>query len=161
MTRSKILTLLAGFLLLTNIALLVYFLVLKPGGRSVPGKYGGLEALLRKELQFTDAQVAQFGQMKEQHFAQMKPLMDSIQAERDRLYNMIGNSFFTDSALSSATRRISERQAVVDAMTFRHFQRLRTICTPAQLPGFDTMVQRMSKRMGGRFGKMRKGKGGG
>jgi hypothetical protein len=156
MTKTKILTLLAVVLLLTNIGLLVYFLVLKqPGGRGDGRRYGSMEEMLRKDLQLTDTQVKQFVQLKDEHFARMRPLADSMQQQRDALYRMTGNATVPDSVIAAASRRIGDMQSQLDAMTFAHFRQLRTICTPAQLPAFDTLVQKMSRRMGG-FGRMRK-----
>jgi hypothetical protein len=52
--------------------------------------------------------------------------------------------------LSVYGKRITERQAAVDKLTFAHFRSVRALLDPGQQVKYDEFVQKMMQRSGGR-----------
>lgn len=159
-TRNKVLSVLVLILLLTNILLLVFFVRMKPSG-AAPGKMerddrdkGGVTQLLEKQVGFTPDQMAQYKTLREQHWDKMKPYFGEMRTAKDRFYRLLSTSVAGDSlAVSAAADSIAAKQKQIDMQTFRHFRQVRNICTPAQQPAFDSMVQQVIRRMNGPWKK--------
>jgi Spy/CpxP family protein refolding chaperone len=141
------------FLLLTNIAVLGYFLWYKPGPGKVPAKQGGpkengIASELRKEVGFNDQQVAEYKKIREEQWKKFGPMLQDVRKAKDSLYKLLGSESANDSVINNVASLIGERQKALDLQAFNHFRRLRTICTPEQLPKYDSMIQRMMRKMG-------------
>jgi periplasmic protein CpxP/Spy len=151
-TRNKNLIFIIAALLLTNIAVLVYFLWIKePDHKPKENKSrgnNGMTEILQKEVGFNEQQVAQYKQLKDVQWETIKPMFDQMRKSKDSLWRMMSDSTASDSAISKAADVIAQRQKTLDLQTFAHFKRVRAICTPDQLAKYDTAVLRMFSRMG-------------
>lgn len=157
--RNKVLSVLVLILLLTNILLVVFFVWMKPSSGD-PGRSGrddrgpGVTELLKKQVGFTDGQMTQYKALKEQHWDKMKPYFGELRTAKDRFYGLLSSSVAADSlTIVSAADSIAAKQKQIDMQTFRHFRQVRNICTPAQQPAFDSMVQQVIRRMSGPWKK--------
>ena len=139
------------FLLLTNIAVLGYFLwskpTDKPHGRG-DDKRVGIAPELQKEVGFNDQQIAQYKQLKEEQWKKFKPMLDEVRKAKDSLYGLLSNENANDSIVNKIAELIGEKQKAVDLQAFSHFKQLRALCTPEQLPKYDSLIQRMMRKMG-------------
>jgi periplasmic protein CpxP/Spy len=151
-TKNKWFLFLLGFLFLANIALLLSFFVFgeRSDGDKNKGNTSNTKGYLSKELQLTKEQDAEFNQMKEEHFRNMKPLWSEIRQTKDSLFRQMNNPAFDDSAIAAFTSRIATKNKKADEMMFRHFRELRKLCTPEQQQKFDTLIPQMLNRMGSR-----------
>lgn len=152
--QSKYRTLIAiiVLLLVTNIAVLAYFMLnKKPHGRD-KGKQG-FEAVLQKEVGFTDEQVARFKTLKESHWATAKRQMDELKGVKLNLFNLTKEENPSDSLVNSLADSIASLQKQVEINSFQHFKATRQICTPAQQPAYDSLMTRIITKMGRSGGK--------
>ena len=148
-STNKILTIAVVLLLLTNIALVIFMI----RGRNHhsgkgPGGKGDPFEMMVKELNMTDQQQKDYKQLKEDHFKSIKPLFDSLRAAKTVFFSLIKEKDVNDSTLDSYTRRIAERQTIIDKLTFDHFRRVRNLFTPEQQPKFDEFVKKMMQQHG-------------
>jgi len=147
--RNKIYVLLIGILLLSNLALVAFFVANKPEKKEVkkekPGGY--MKEALKNEVGFDDQQMATFDDMAAKHKQQMRPLFEDISKTKESFYHLLTQPATPDSLLNSAAREIGEKQRLLDLKIFTHFQNIRELCTPEQRPKFDTLVQRVVHRM--------------
>lgn len=155
-SKTKILVFIIILLLLTNLAALYY--AWQEDGRHRPGgRRGGREPgsyfleMLKTEVGFDEGQLAGAKTMHEQHKDSIELLMKQMQEARAGLFARVNQPDVADSVLRQATAQIAEKQTAMDTYMFRRFQKLRTLCQPAQLPRFDSLVQKMTSRKG-RFG---------
>ena len=148
-STNKILTIAVVLLLLTNIALVVFMVKGRNHrqGRGPGGKGDPFEMMV-KELNMTDQQQKDYKQLKEDHFKMIKPLFDSVRAAKTAFFSLIKDSTTTDSTVNVYSQRISERQAVIDKLTFAHFKKVRNLFTPEQQPKFDEFVKKMMQQRG-------------
>ena len=149
-SRNKIYVFIIGILLLSNIALVAFFVLNKPEKKIVhrgdrPG--GFMKEALQKEVGFNEQQMAQFEQMAGQHREQMRPLFEDIASTKENFYKLLAQPSVPDSTLKAASFTIGEKQRQIDIRIFRHFQNIRQLCTPAQQPGFDSLIQRVVHKM--------------
>ncbi len=148
--RNKVLIFIIAILLLTNMAILVYFLWLKQPevvDRENEHRREGLSQTLKKEVGFNDQQVAAYRQLKDQQWKTMKSKFDDLRRAKDSLFYLLSVPDVSDSTVDKAADLIADRQKQLDMQAFNHFKELRKVCTPEQLPKYDTLIQRMFHRM--------------
>lgn len=140
----KILTVAVVLLLLTNIALVFFMFFRHPKGpdrrRKDPSE------MMVKELNMTPDQQKQFREMKDAHFQSVKPLFDSMRAEKSTLIDLLKEKEVSDSLFTAYNKNILEKQARIDRLTFEHFRKVRTLFTPEQQPRFDSLLRKMMAR---------------
>ena len=146
-SNNKILTIAVVLLLLVNIALVAFIVMGKnrndkwhSGGKGDP-----FETMV-KELNMTAEQQKNYKEQKEEHFKKIKPLFDSVRMAKTAFYALIKEQNVSDSSINVYSQRITEKQSVIDKLTFAHFKTVRNLFTPEQQPKFDAFVQKMMQR---------------
>jgi len=151
--KNKILILIIGILLIANIATLSFFLMNKTGhsrtGRN--DKKAQISAYLKKEVGFTEEQLSLYDTMSKKHRAEMKQAFDAMAVPREEIFRKLALASFSDSALENAAAAIAAQQKSFEIMMLHHLKDIRSICSPAQKPVFDTGFYKIiSKRGEGR-----------
>ena len=150
--RNRNLLIIIGVLLLTNIAVLVYFLgekkPAKPGTSHNEKDKAGIAEMLQKEVGFTDEQTAQYKQLKEKQKETIRPMYDDMRKAKDSLFKLLSYPETNDTLLNKISDVIAQKQKALDLQTFNHFKKVRTLCTPEQQPKYDSMILRMFRKMG-------------
>src|SRR5690606_25763978 len=103
--KNKVLLIIVGVLLLTNIGMLLFFLNLKtPGGRFVRHIKGrqGFVKILEKRVGFSPQQLSAYQELRSQHWTKMRPLMADIRNAKDSFYQMLYLPEVPDSVLNNA-----------------------------------------------------------
>lgn len=135
--------------MLTNIAVLSYFLWFKEPRRqskSGGGKGLGIETPLQNEVGFNESQMAQYKQFREEQMKAIKPMFEDMRKTKDSLFRMIGAE--NDSVVNLIADAIAQKQKALDMQMYNHFKRIRVLCTPDQLSKYDSVIQRMMRKMG-------------
>lgn len=150
-TSNKNLLFIIAVLLLTNIAVLVYFLAYKKDHepKKTMSRSSGLSDILKKEVGFDDSQVARYKELKEEQSARIRPLYDEMRKAKDSLFRLMGDSTVSDSVISQAGDAIAQRQKLLDLEAFDHFRKVRALCAnPDQQVKYDSAILRMFRKMG-------------
>jgi periplasmic protein CpxP/Spy len=140
-TQNKLLVLLVAILLVANLCLMLYFFVFKD--RHGPDKSHPVSDLIQKELNLNADQTEKFKQLRDQHRAAVKPVVDEMRKLKDSLYDLLQAPQANDSAAKVIAKRIGEKQEEWEMLIYNHFEKVRTICDSSQLPKLDTLVHRM------------------
>ncbi|MGC4035363.1 MAG: hypothetical protein QM764_05325 [Chitinophagaceae bacterium] len=149
-SNNRALIFLIIILLLTNIAVLAYFLWPKATDKAAnaeKNKYKLLEPL-KNEVGFNDAQIAEYKKIKDSRTGRIKGKVEDLRRVRDNFYHLLSLGNANDSLLNSASDSIAYRQKLLDLETYSHFKQLRTICRPEQEAKYDSMVQHIVHRWG-------------
>lgn len=148
--RNKNLLFIIAALLLTNIAVLLYFLWIKPCDHKPDSqKRNSMTEMLQKEVGFTDEQVGQYKQLKEEQKASIRPMFDEMRKAKDSLFRLLSDPGINDSTINKVSDLIAQKQKALDLQTFNHFKKVRALCsTPEQRTKYDSMVLRMFRKMG-------------
>ena len=154
-TKNKSLVSIIIFLLITNIAMLVFFLVLnKPPQKDVRAHVqNGISGMLQKEVGFSKDQVDEYLSLRKSQMDSIHVLFDELRKSKMDFYNLIYSSEVSDSSLNNAAGIIAEKQKTLDLQMFDHFKKVRNICTPDQLQKFDTTLKKVLIRMINKNGK--------
>jgi len=146
-TSNKILLLIIGVLLLTNIAVLGYFFWFRHDGEEA-GKNKGATELLKEEVGFSQQQLDQYKVLRDRQRETIRPMYEDMRQTKDSLFKLLGDTTVDDQKLNTITDEIGQKQKTIDLLTFRHFSELRRICKPEQRVAYDSMVVQMFRKMG-------------
>ncbi len=154
--NNKLLVIILLILVLSN-AVLLFFLFAKRPPRKTGAemanndKGGGMRAYMKRVLKdsigFTDAQIAMYDTMGSRHKDLMKPMFSTIQSHKDSFYKLLMQNGPSDSLRQSYLDKIAQDQRMIDEQIYNHFSELRALCTPEQQPRFDTVMQKMIRKM--------------
>src|SRR5688572_11993715 len=149
-TRNRNLLIIIGVLLLTNVGVLVYFLSEKRTDKATMGDKGPqtVTEMLQQEVGFDDEQSAKYKELKDKQREKIRPMYSNMRKAKDSLFRLLTYPDTPDSLLNKAADVIAQQQKELDIETFNHFKRVRTLCTPDQLPQYDSLVLRMLRKMG-------------
>ncbi|HEX7845556.1 MAG TPA: periplasmic heavy metal sensor [Chitinophagaceae bacterium] len=160
-SRNKNLIFLVAVLLLTNIAVLAYFLWFnKPEIKKThPDRTGMFIEMLQKEVGFTDAQVEEYKKLKDQRKETGKPLFDEMRKAKENLFKLMSDPTASDSTIEAAANQIAVQQKALDIQTLNHFKKIRALCSSAdQQVKYDSAVLQMFRKMGRPPKRMEQGK---
>lgn len=145
-SSTKILKAAVLLLLITNIALIAFFVFGKDNKQ--PSRENGKAAheKMMKEMNMTEAQKKQYDSLREYHFSAIRPLFDSIRMTRQALFNLMKEDSLNDSLVTVYSNRISEKQNLADRQTLLHFRQVRALFSQEQQQKFDAIVQKMMQR---------------
>ena len=151
-SKSRILIFIIAVLLISNIAMLIFFLsgkrdMPKPDNEKRPGY--GMSETLKKEAAFDDQQVKQYEDLREKHWEKMKPMFHDMQVTKSSFYSLVKDNSLADSSVAALATQIGEKQKAIDYQIFQHFRQVRNICRPDQQSKFDTIYSGIVKRMSG------------
>jgi periplasmic protein CpxP/Spy len=151
-SRNKNLIFIIAVLLLTNIAVLGYFLWFKkPEQKQQHGRGGQgmmIEAL-QKEVGFTDEQIAEYKKLKDLQKETVRPMFDEMRKAKEGLFRLIADSTVSDSAIQAAGNAIAQQQKALDIETLNHFKKVRALCSSdEQRTKYDSAVLQMFRKMG-------------
>ncbi|MCW3119706.1 MAG: hypothetical protein JWM28_3788 [Chitinophagaceae bacterium] len=152
-SKNKTLVFIIVVLLLANVAMLVYFLWLKQPDKPVRADKNSdrFAEALKKDVGFSDTQLAQYKQLKEAKWDKIKLRFDDLRKAKDNFFRLIGVENINDSILNNAADSIAQRQKSLDLQAFIHLKELREVCSPEQQPKYDSLVQRIFHRITGSF----------
>ena len=145
-TQNKLLVLLVAILLVANLGLMLYFFGFRHAQRTGEFPARPVTDFIQKQLGFNPDQAARFQQLRDQHKAEVKPVIDEIKKLKDSLYSLLQKPQLNDTLAVNLIDKIGEKQKEWGLMIFHHFQKVRAICDSSQLPKFDTLVHRMVTR---------------
>lgn len=141
---NKILIIVIGILLATNIVLLCLFLFNKPEKK--PDRKAVMGAYLKSEIGFSDQQMVQFDTIKAQHRRQVKALFEEIKARKGNSFKALVAENFSDSAIIRAAADAAQKQQGVELVMLRHLKDIRNLCTAEQQKKFDTGFYKVMMR---------------
>jgi periplasmic protein CpxP/Spy len=146
-TKSKLYLLIIGILLVTNIAMLFFFMGNKDEGRRGGNRGNDRGAMMRdflqKEIGFNDAQLQQYDTLSKQRKEKMKADMEALKNSKEEQFKELGAKGFSDSAITVAINQSTENQKMMELQMMNHFTTIRKICTVEQQPKFDSLFYKI------------------
>ena len=143
--RTKVFILITAILLIANIALLVlYFQQDKQHKRQDRKTY--IAAFLKKEIGFTQGQLAKFDTLSNSHRAKISQVFDSQKVNKAVEFEQLVKGDFSDSIINIVAGASAASQKNAEALFFTHMKNIRLLCTPQQLPAFDSLFVKVLTR---------------
>ncbi len=110
----------------------------------------GIHDFLKTEIGFDQQQLDEYSKLREAHMKKIKPLFEEIRTAKDSFYALLYVNNPSDSSLNEAAKKIGDKQEVLDREVFAHFQNVRSLSHPDQLPKFDSLFKKVIDRITGR-----------
>lgn len=146
-SKNKILLITVIILLLTNIAMLLFFLN-KDSGKKGPrnGREAAMTEFLKKDIGFNDQQMQAYDTLSKRHRERVKALFDDMRNRKEQHLKELGTTGFSDSAIDAVVNRSAENQKMLEKGMLVHFTEIRKLCTPGQQPKFDSLFYKVMSR---------------
>jgi periplasmic protein CpxP/Spy len=143
------------FLLITNFAMLLFFMVLSKPAEEKPRNHeqNGFYTLLQKEVGFSQSQLGQYQDLRTQQRKNVSPLFNEVKKAKEDFYELLYSDNVSDSLINADADSIAQAQRKLDMQMFRHFKMVRNICTPEQIQKFDSSMKKVIVRMTSRPGR--------
>ncbi|GAB2611229.1 hypothetical protein GCM10027035_04530 [Emticicia sediminis] len=133
--KYKILWAAIAVLLLLNIGLLVWIAFFSNGNLAQPKRL-----FLETELKFDEKQTEVYRKLRHEHAQQMRNMREEVKAMKEAYYKDLAQTNVSEDTLHARAERMESKMAEADVITFRHFQQVRQMCTPAQQKHFDEVI---------------------
>lgn len=124
-----------GLLVVLNIGLLAWFTFFSQSNPLQPKRL-----FLEKELKFDEKQSEAYKALRQEHSQQMRALREDVKSMKTAFYEELSQSNISDESLRTKAVAIESKMVDADVLTFRHFQKVRQMCTAAQQKRFDEVV---------------------
>ena len=143
--RNRVLLTIIVVLLITNLTLLFFLFRLNKPEEARKGP--GFTERLKKDVGFTPEQMAVFEPKKKVFWENMRARFDRIKSTKEEFYHFMYDPAVPDSVMEAKADIIGREQKELDLFVIRHFKDVRKMCTPEQLPKFDSLLPVIIERM--------------
>lgn len=149
-SKNKMLLVAVVILLLTNIGMILFFLNHRGGekGRSHGSREEVMTGFLQKDIGFSKSQMEQYDTLSKAHRDKVKAIFDEVRSNKEQQFKLLAAQNFDDSAIHTIAAQSAEKQKVIEEQMFTHLKEVRKICTPDQLPKFDSLFYKVWDRRG-------------
>ena len=149
--RSKVFLTIIGILLVANIALVSFFLLKKDGRKHEkrPDRQTIIANFLKEEIGFSAQQLQEYDTLSSKHKENIKTMFDSLKSSKDKQFKELAIGNFSDSVMNSVAGQSVVTQKNLELQMFNHLKNVRLLCTPAQLPKFDSLFSKVLNRRNG------------
>lgn len=140
--RNKVFLVIIAILVITNIAMLGILLQKKAPGKdqgAKPDKKAFISNLLQQEIGFSREQLVQYDTLSSLHRQRVGRLYDGMRANKTPQFRELVANNFNDTAISAMADQSTMAQKNIEVNMFNHIKRIRLLCTPEQLPKFDSL----------------------
>ena len=145
LSRNKVLLTIIAILLITNVVMLVLFLRMKP--HQPESKRLGFTEKLKNQVGFSQQQMAVFEPKKKVFWTRVREKFDEIKKTKEDFYKCMYDPSVPDSVIEAKADIIGKQQKDLDLFVIRHFKDIRNLCTPDQLPKYDSLLPPLIERM--------------
>lgn len=142
----KLLTLVVTGLLLLNFGTLG-FLFFKKDPRPERNRRPPHEEpkyIIIRRLHLDEAQQAAYQGLINEHRSHVNELNRQSMDLKNELYGLLRQEKPDTVLASSLIRQVGEKQEAMEHVNFEHFQQIRTLCKPEQLPAFDSLAKELA-----------------
>lgn len=148
---NKVLISIIAILLISNIAILTFFLMKKDGRHMEkrPDRKVMIADFLKKEIGFSEAQLQQYDTLSDRHRENMKKMFEGLHSSKDKQFKQLTAGDFSDSIINHVADQSAASQKTMELQMFNHLKKIRMLCTPEQLPKFDSLFVKVLNRRGG------------
>jgi Spy/CpxP family protein refolding chaperone len=117
--------------------------------RGAPHNPPAVFEFLTKELQLDSKQQDAYRLLRDEHQQSQRQLHDSIRNAKDAFFSLLQQPNVPDSLLQDYSKKTNAYEQQMDIITFRHFEKVRSLCNPDQQKKFDALIKEVMQRMAG------------
>lgn len=144
--NHKILLVLIGALLATNLGMLWYFTHQNKQQAKPISRSERMTEMMKKELNFSEEQVQKYQQLRARRDSILQPMNAELRTAKMDMLQLLQQKDLADTTIAAAATRVAQEQAKLEVAFFHHFKRVQAICQPNQLPLLESMLEKMVRR---------------
>nr|MBC7614227.1 hypothetical protein [Pseudopedobacter sp.] len=142
MTKIKFLTICVIVLLILNLGTITFLFTGRPS-RPFKIEQEGPKKIIIEKLGFNKNQIAQYQILIQKHQELIKEIQKNIKERKNELYETLSNS--DTSKVAILVLKISDLQLEIEKTHYHHFQDIKALCKPSQLPKFKNLTNDLAK----------------
>ncbi|PZX12247.1 heavy-metal resistance protein [Breznakibacter xylanolyticus] len=148
MNESKKYRLIIVVLILLNAGLITLWWSMSNTGKTTQENNSGKNKMdfFTEALHLDSLQKASFDTLSQEHFERLGQLKAKIDSLKQVMRREIMQPEINESRLDSIFQNLAHYRTASDTANYRHFKRLRTLCTPSQQASFDSLVSSFMNR---------------
>lgn len=147
MSKTNLLLILVGALVLLNLGLLTFlFLGKGPAAHHGPPHEGGPKNYIIEKLHFNEKQVQQYQELIHWHRSSVDARDHEIRESKKQLYSLLTTN--NESAKDSIITQINKLQREIEEIHYKHFKDIKELCTKEQQPYFEDLSRELSTLFG-------------
>jgi Spy/CpxP family protein refolding chaperone len=150
--KTKPLIAIIIFLLITNLAMLLFLLFADRPGERKPKDHeqNGMYNSLQSDVGFSKGQLDQYQSLRSKQRDNVRPLFNDLRKAKKDFYGLLYSGNMPDSLIQHNADSIAQKQRNLDMQMFLYFKSIKDICTPDQQQKFDSTIKKVVQRMVGR-----------
>lgn len=140
----KALLLIIAVLLISNMVLLYLFVFTTSGTKAGNANRGTRESfatILKDSIGFSEQQIATYSELRSTERERLRVLFRQMRRIKSTFYKLTTPSV-SESIVDNMADSIGITQKAIDLEMLQYFQKMRLLCTPDQLPAFDSTMSR-------------------
>ena len=102
---------------------------------------------LSKELGFDSVQKQKLMLLKQDHQQKIQELRKKNKEVKEALFDLLRNADTPDSAIEKAAQASVVYEVQTEILTFKHFQKIRSLCNEQQKQKFDAVIQQVLRML--------------
>lgn len=115
--------------------------------KKMPPLQGEVFEFINNELKLDSSQRDKYRKLREEHRVVQSTIQDSLRKLKDDFFALLKQPGSSDSSILLAAKRVSGTVQQMELLTFRHFQKVRALCSVEQQQKFDDIIQEVLRRM--------------
>lgn len=145
-TQNKILIRTVVVLIVLNLVSIGFFIFKEMKPRHEPllfpknEEYNDVSGILKKELNLTDNQVAQFDEIRKQNFEKQAALKEIIRVDKDEMNQEMFNKNSDETKIIQLAKKVSQNEYQIELLHFEQAKKLKAVCNEKQLDKFEDLV---------------------
>jgi Spy/CpxP family protein refolding chaperone len=137
--KNKLLMILVVLLTVLNVGA-VAFVYIVSTRYSLRPEENPVESFIEHQMNFTAGQKSEYVNLRDEHFRRVDTLMTARSEVMKQLFDLLKKDDAGENEVQQKSALLGTIEQERAVATYRHFRAIRTLCTPAQRPNFDTLV---------------------
>jgi hypothetical protein len=150
-SKTQVLIFIIAILLLVNIAMVLSFGMKEPEktekSNDKPRRPNPIAFTLKEKVGFSEQQMEQINQLKKAHREKMHVLFEDIRKAKIAFYSHVNKPQINEAEMHTLSLDIAKKQQAIELQAFRNFREIRALCTPEQLPKYDSLMPQVIQNM--------------
>jgi protein CpxP len=146
MDKIKLLTIAVISLLLLNLGTLGFLIFARPPhSMGPPGMHQQPKEIIIERLRFDKEQQKKYAELIRWHRGTINAIETEIHQLKNKLYLQLLKNKADTITRDSLINALADYQKQIEATHFRHFQDIKSICTPDQMDDYNDLTEELSR----------------
>ena len=150
--RSRVYLIIIAILLVANIGMLTFCLQKKAPEKQQagwPDRKTYISNFLKNEIGFNQDQLVKYDTLSKMQRERVGAFFEKLRTGKNMQFKELVAGNFSDTTIERLANQSATTQKTMEVNMFNHIKSIRLLCTPEQMPKFDTLFVKVFNRRGG------------